>query len=130
MTDTPPPFDPVRHRRGGRRPKDEAERRDLLIQVRVSPKERDRAAVAAAAAGLTLSQYTRAAFNGAIVITVSQTAPPEVLRQLRLLNLNMNQILHQSRLGVFSAPDLEAAAVEAMRTVSGELRRLIHAPEC
>ena len=124
------PFDPVRHRRGGRRPKAAAERRDVFIRVRVTTGQLAAITARAAAAGLSLADYGRAALDGkAVQVTVSRTAPPEVLRQLRIMGGNLRQALEEGRRGNFGDPATEAALTDAARVVAAELRRLLHAPE-
>ena len=130
MDATAPPFDPIRHRRGGRPAKPDAQRRDIRLQVRISPQEHDTAKALIATTGLSLSEFVRRAFEGSVEIVTAQTAPPELLRQLRVLNNHMNQLLHEARRAPDALPKLEAAAIDAMQTVNAELRVMIHGPQC
>lgn len=127
----PPPFDPVRHRRGGRPRKPQEARQDGILSVRL-PRDAHAALTArAAASGLSLADFSRAALEGNPVrVTVSQTAPPEVIRQLRIMGGNLRQALELAREGRYIRPSTEAALEEAARTISAELRRLLHGPEC
>jgi len=102
----------------------------VRLQVRLSPQERETAKAIIAPTGLSLSEFVRKAFAGSVEIVTAQTAPPEVLRQLRVLNNHMNQLLHEARRAPEAMPKLEAAAIDAMQTVNAELRTLIHGPQC
>ncbi len=74
--------------------------------------------------------YGLFAFGALPQTPTAQAAPPEVLRQLRVLNNHMNQLLHEARRAPEALPKLEAAAIDAMQTVNAELRTLIHGPQC
>lgn len=129
METSKPSFDAARHRRGGRPPKPDNERRAIDVHFRLSPEERERAKATIATTGLTLSEFVRQAFEGSVEIVTSQQAAPELLRQLRVLNDQMNQILHEARRAPEALPQLEKAAIDAMQTVNAELRVLIHGPQ-
>ena len=125
-----PAFDPIRHRRGGRPRKDDTARLGELLAVRLTPEARAELDARAAAAGLSPAAFARAALSGAAVrVTVSQTAPPELIQQLRIMGGNLRQALEHAREGRYIKPSTEAALAEAARTISAELRRLIHGPE-
>ena len=61
---------------------------------------------------------------------VVQQPPPETVRGLRLLNTQMNQILHEARKSPYDLPRLEDTAIAAMQTVQAELWALLHGSEC
>ena len=125
-----PPFDPVRHRRGGRRRKPEGERRDIGIRVRLSPEELAGAKERAKAAGMSMAAFGRAALNNTpISLTVVKEAPPEIVFQLRAMGNNLNQALYEARAGNFTDPNTEAALVAAAQTIASELRTVLHGPE-
>ena len=125
-----PAFDPVKHRRGGRPRKDDTARLGESLAVRLTPDARAELDARAAAAGLSPAAYARAALSGAVVrVTVSQTAPPELIQQLRIMGGNLRQALELARDGRYIRPSTEAALTRAAQTISDELRTLIHGPE-
>ena len=130
MEPSAPPSDLARHRRGGRRRKADAERRDIRIQVRFSPQEREKAKAIIAPTGLSLSEFMRKAFDGTIKIVVSQTAPPEMLRQLRMMGYGVDQLLHEARRAPEALPALEAAALSALNAIDAELEMALHGSQC
>lgn len=125
--DTPPSFDPVRHRRGGRPRKAEDERHSEVLKIRITPDALAKLTAQAEAAGLSVSEYGRATIeNNPVRVTVSQTAPPEVVQQLRIMGGNLRQALEEGRRGHFRDPATEAALTTAAQTISAELRRMLH----
>jgi hypothetical protein len=130
MADTPPKFDPIRHRRGGRPRKPEHQRRDTVVRVRMNTEEFSRIEARAAAADLSLSAYSRASFSGDTVrIVVTQSAPPEIVHQLRGMGNNLKQALHEARRGNFSS-ETETRVTQALDAINAELRTLLHGSGC
>src|SRR5437773_2055098 len=85
--------------------REKGKRRGRLIGIRVTPDEFAGVEARAAAAGLSLSAYGRAAFSGdSVRVIMSQSAPPEIIRQLRYMGNNVKQALHEARTGNFPGP--------------------------
>lgn len=124
-----PLFDPVRHRRGGRPRKAPEALHGQLVVFRVTPEQKARAEAKAAEAGLSLSEYGRRLFTGeSLTIEVAPIPPPEIIRQLRMMGNNLNQALHEARQRGFAEAERQALE-QAVRSVSVELRMLLHGPE-
>lgn len=128
------PPDPARHRRGGRPLKPDTERLDSFIRFRVKADQREAIAARAASSGLSVADYSRAALDGnPVTVIVSQTAPPEVIQQLRMMGINLRQGVVGVQSGCFTDPAIAAAVaaalLEASQTVSAELRTVMHGSE-
>jgi hypothetical protein len=129
VDDPPPTFDPIRNRRGGRPRKPDHERHGYRVRFRVTPEQWAKGEARAAEAGLSLAAYSRASFTGDTVrIVVTQGAPPELLRQFRLIGNNLKQALHEARLGNFSS-ETETKIMQVLDAINAELRTLLHGPE-
>ena len=125
-----PPFDPIRHRRGGRPRKAPDERHGRFLGCWATPELAARIEAKAAAAGISLSEYMRLVLDGeGLTIEVVQAAPPAVLRQLRVMRNNVKQTLFEAQRGTFS-PEVEAAALQALQVIHSELWTLLHGSEC
>jgi hypothetical protein len=130
LDDTPPKFDPIRHRRGGRPRKPGDKRLGFRVNFRITPEQWAKGEARAAEAGLSLSAYSRASFNGDTVrIVVTQGPPPETLYQLRIMGNNLKQALHEARRGDFSA-ETETKVMQALDAINAELWTLLHGPKC
>jgi hypothetical protein len=130
VDDAPPKFDPIRHRRGGRPRKPEHERYGCNVSFWLSPEQRAKGEARAAEAGLSLSAYSRASFTGDTVrVVVTRGAPPELLRQLRLIGNNLKQALHEARRGNFTS-ETETRVMQALDAINAELRTLLHGSGC
>lgn len=123
-----PPFDPIRHRRGGR-PRKTVDGLHEIIPARFTHDEAARIRAAAAQAGVSSSAIVRAAFNNAeLRLIVMRTAAPEVVQQLRYMGNNVRQTLFEARRGTFG-PEVEAEARQALQVIYSELGPLLHGSE-
>lgn len=126
MTDDPAPkFDPIRHRRGGRKRKAEPDRHSCVLRVRITPEKYMQLSARADEAFMSLSAYARATFeDNPVRVRVVQGAPPEVVVQLRIMGRNIRQALEDRR---YNFTDEERRKLmTAAETISSELRRLLH----
>jgi hypothetical protein len=121
-----PPFDPIRHRRGGRKRKPENDRASCVLRIRITTEKYWQFFARAAEANMTLSAYGRATFeNNPVRVRVVPGAPAEVMRELRIMGRNLWQAIEDGRRYGFS--DRERQALElAAETISNELRRLLY----
>lgn len=120
-----PKFDPIRHRRGGRRPKPERERHSCVLRIRVTPEQYWQFLARAADAHMSLSAYARATFeDNPVKVQVVQGAPPEVVVQLRIMGRNLWQAIEEGRQRGFP-PSVMQALETTSRTIGSELRRLL-----
>ena len=125
--DSPPPFDPIRHRRGGRKRKPEDKRLCEIVKIRITPEKLAEMKARADEVCMSLSEYGRATFeNNPVRVTVAQRAPPEVIREMRIMSNDVKEVIRLARLGTFDTPELEAAAVAAMQAIATEFRRLLY----
>lgn len=123
--DTPPPFDPVRHRRGGRKPKAEPDRHSCVLRVRITPEKYWQLSARALEASMSLSAYARATFeDNPVQVRVSPLPPVEVMRELRIMGNNLNQALQEARIHGFSEQRIQALE-QAAATISSELGRVM-----
>ena len=104
-------------KRTGRRRKEQGERRNRLVQFRMTDEEAVDLEARAAQAGMTPGTFARAAPD------------PALTSQVRRLGITADQSLKAMRGGYHSA-ELEQAATEAYREAAALLRRLYHAPKC
>ena len=85
------------------RPKlEDGQRRDYTIGVRVSSEERDRVHKKAAAAELSIGQFTRQLWSGHVVrpVVVPGRFSVEERRALRRIGVNLNQAVRRLSLAV------------------------------
>ena len=122
--------DPRVHPGRGGRPRKGSDGLCEIIPARFTADEAARIRAAAAGAGVSASAIVRAAFNNAnLTLTVTEAAPPEIVRQLRIMGHNLDQALFEARRGNFT-PAAEHELRAAAAAISAQLRGLLHGPEC
>lgn len=80
--------------------KSSLERRDVRLNLRLTPAERIAIDMAAAKAGFAPSEYARKqALQGRITVRQGKTLSPELFTQLVRIGTNLNQIAHRLNAG-------------------------------
>lgn len=88
------------------------------VNIRLSPVDLARLRVKAARAGMTVSDFVRAAALNKSV-TVTETSAPDFLtrNELRRIGSNLNQVAHVMNAGGISSPDRIEALVAKLDTL-------------
>ena len=102
----------------------ENRKRDVTLTIRVTKEERNAIIAKALAAGLNVTDYILAANAGAIISPPPDLSP--LLRELKRIGTNINQIAAKVNSGVGYVPGLEdvaaqqAALIAQLRTLTEE----------
>ena len=99
----------------------ENRKRDVTLTIRVTKEERNAIIEKALAAGLNVTDYILAANAGAIISPPPDLSP--LLRELKRIGTNINQIAAKVNSGVAYVPGLEDVAAQQAALVA-QLRAL------
>jgi hypothetical protein len=98
--------------------KSSLERRDVRLNLRLTPAERIALDIAAAKAGFAPSEYARMqALNGRITVRAGKTLSPELFTQLVRIGTNLNQIAHRLNAGDPRVPPALAHLCEQLEAI-------------
>lgn len=119
--------------RGGRKRKPPTDLRSVLIGYRGTPAEQAELRASAGRAGMSVSQFMRAAKDAALRGTSFQprlqtSHAPEIVAQLRQLGNNVNQIARHANFGTLP-PEAGEEAQALLREISSYLRLLHYGSE-
>ena len=99
----------------------ENRKRDVTLTIRVTKEERNAIIAKALAAGLNVTDYILAANAGAIISPPPDLSP--LLRELKRIGTNINQIAAKVNSGVAYVPGLEDVAAQQAALIA-QLRAL------